>query len=213
MIVFPIASQCCCVSTQLGVTADGSWLSVAVLRSRLIAPSLSFRRPSLLCWPSISAKLVTSHKWEVQTAAKVFAFSPQQQQQLQRHTTMSVSLSPHCVCVVYSNWLCSNRNNLINIHSSSSSSYIIITSPDCAARSLDRLTWPRLKHFLSPSFSFPYSLSLLVPILYICSGWLTVCVRFLLLYNNIHPPLLNHTQPLALLACLSRRVTRCCYTC
>jgi hypothetical protein len=203
LIVFPIASQCCCVSTQLGVTADGSWLSVAVLRSRLIAPSLSFRRPSLLCWPSISAKLVTSHKWEVQTAAKVFAFSPQQQQQLQRHTTMSVSLSPHCVCVVYSNWLCSNRNNLINIRSSSSSSYIY--------------NFPGLRRAFARPFDVApietFSLSLLVPILYICSGWLTVCVRFLLLYNNIHPPLLNHTQPLALLACLSRRVTRCCYTC
>lgn len=180
----------------------------------MIAPSLSFRRPSLLCWPSISAKLVTSHKWEVQTAAKVFAFSPQQQQQqLQRHTTMSVSLSPHCVCVVYSNWLCSNRNNLINIRSSSSSSYIY-NFPGLRrafARPFDvaPIETFSLSLFLFSLFSLPPGSH---PI-YICSGWLTVCVRFLLLYNNIHPPLLNHTQPLALLACLSRRVTRCCYTC
>lgn len=91
----------------------------------MIAPSLSFRRPSLLCWPSISAKLVTSHKWEVQTAAKVFAFSPPAAAAAPApYNNVCLSLSPHCVCVVYSNWLCSNRNNLINIRSSSSSSYI-----------------------------------------------------------------------------------------
>ena len=146
LIFFPLSFPGQPVSTQFRVTADGSWLSVC-LRSRLIAPSLSFRRRILA--QRFSQTCQQTQMGE--TAAIRFSpsHSPQRQQ----------CLPPLCVAAAAAAACCS-RNNLINIRSSSS--YNFPLSLRAFARPFDVAP---IETF-SPSFP-------LVPI--VCSSLVCVC--------------------------------------